>query len=87
LENRVFGSDAYAGTLAGHVAGKTAATPLAIGIHVSRGAGKTTLVKAIKALLDRDTLNEERHYRRCKTVWFQAWKYNDRDASSPLQRP
>ena len=79
-ENLVFGFDAYAATLAALIAGKTNTTPLALGIHGDRGAGKTTLMKAIKSRLDGDTLNDAMYYRRCKTVWFQAWKYNDRDA-------
>lgn len=80
VEDLFFGFDAYAMTLAGLIAGKTNTTPLALGIHGSRGAGKTTLMQAIKTRLDGDTLSDGRHYRRCKTVWFQAWKHNDQDA-------
>jgi gamma-glutamyl hercynylcysteine S-oxide synthase len=79
VENLVFGFDGYAETLAGLIAGKTNVTPFVMGIHGSRGAGKTTLMKAIKSRLDGDPPSEGRHYRRCKTAWFQAWKYNDRD--------
>jgi len=79
-EDPVFDFRGYAGTLAGLIAGKTNATPLVMGIHGSRGTGKTTLLNAVKARLDGDALSDGRLYRRCKTVWFQAWKYNDRDA-------
>jgi gamma-glutamyl hercynylcysteine S-oxide synthase len=79
VDNLVFGFDGYAKTLAGLIAGKTNATPLVMGIHGSRGTGKTTLMKAIKTRLDGDPLSDGKHCRRCKTVWFQAWKYNDRD--------
>jgi hypothetical protein len=78
-DNLVFGFDTYADTLAGIIAGKANATPLVMGIYGSRGAGKTTLLKAIKSRLDDGNLNDGQHYRRCKTVWFQAWKYSDRD--------
>jgi KAP family P-loop domain len=79
LDNLIFGFDPYADTLAGLIAGKANATPLVMGIYGSRGAGKTTLLKAIKVRLDDDTLRDGQYYRRCKTVWFQAWKYNGRD--------
>jgi gamma-glutamyl hercynylcysteine S-oxide synthase len=79
LDNLVFGFDAYADTLAGMIACKANATPMVMGIYGSRGVGKTTLLKAIKARLDGDTLSDGQHYRRCKTVWFQAWKNRDRD--------
>jgi KAP family P-loop domain len=79
MENPVFGFDAYAAALSGLIAGKTNATPLAVAIHGSHGSGKTTLMKAIKARLEDDALSDRQAFRRCKTVWFQAWKYNDRD--------
>ncbi len=74
-----FSFDAYADTLSGLVASRDNATPFAAGIFGSWGTGKTTLMKAMKARLDSDALNDPRHYRRCKTVWFQAWKYNTQE--------
>jgi predicted KAP-like P-loop ATPase len=59
-EDPVFDFRGYAGTLAGLIAGKTNATPLVMGIHGSRGTGKTTLLNAVKARLDGDALNDGR---------------------------
>ena len=80
LEEPFFGFSGYAATLAGLIAGKTNATPLVMGIYGSRGTGKTTLLSAVKSRLDGDWLSDRRLYRPCKTVWFQAWRYNDRNA-------
>ncbi|MEJ2660190.1 MAG: P-loop NTPase fold protein [Desulfobacteraceae bacterium] len=79
VEDPVFGFHGYAATLAALIAGKTNATPLVVGVHGPRGSGKTTLLSAVKSRLDDDSLGDGRMYRHCKTVWFQAWKYNDRD--------
>jgi iron(II)-dependent oxidoreductase len=80
-----FGFDAYARTIAEVIAGLNNATPLVIGIYGPWGSGKTTLMKKVKVLLDEDKYwkkdkiwNPEIH-RRCKTVWFTAWKYKDTD--------
>ncbi len=78
-ESLVFGFDTYADTLAGLVAGRENATPFTAGVFGPWGAGKTTLMKAMKARLDGDALSDARNYRRCKTVWFQAWKYNTQE--------
>jgi hypothetical protein len=78
FDNPVFGCAGYAETLAGLLAGKTNTTPFVLGIHGSRGAGKTTLMHAIKARLDADS-HGNGPYRRCKTVWFQAWKQSHRE--------
>jgi iron(II)-dependent oxidoreductase len=78
-ENLIFGFNAYTDTLSGLVASRDNATPFAAGIFGSWGTGKTTLMKAMKARLDSDALSDPRHYRRCKTVWFQAWKYNTQE--------
>ncbi|MCD4721671.1 MAG: SUMF1/EgtB/PvdO family nonheme iron enzyme [Desulfobacula sp.] len=76
----VFGFEAYAKTIAGLAANKENGTPLVIGIYGSWGSGKTTLMKTVKTYLDHSDFKDEVFYRKCKTVWFQAWKYSDEDA-------
>lgn len=75
----VFGFDAYARTIAGLIANKENKTPLVIGIYGPWGSGKTTLMKTVKQMLDNKKKPDEDTYRICKTVWFQAWKYNEED--------
>ena len=71
-----FGYDTYARTIAGMIANKENATPFSIGIHGSWGSGKTTLMRAIRTLLDASGPKVSENHRYCKTVWFNAWKYN-----------
>ncbi len=49
-------------------------TPMVIGIYGAWGAGKTTLMQTVKGIIDAEAFDDEA-LRRCKTVWFQAWKY------------
>lgn len=79
-ENRYFGFDAYAETLAGLIANKENATPLVIGLHGNSGAGKTTLMKAVGSRLDRGVPDKPKDYRYCKTIWFNAWKHEEKEA-------
>ena len=81
------GFDTYAQTLAEVVANKKNSTPLVLGIYGSWGSGKTTLMNGIEAELQRINAQfVERDwpgkdvYRPTKTVWFQAWKYQEEDA-------
>jgi len=75
-----FGFDAYAKTLAELIANKYNKTPLVIGVYGPWGSGKTTLMEAVKKLLDGETFaGKEEIFRPCKTVWFQAWKYDKED--------
>ncbi len=85
----------YAITLARLVAATGTKTPLTIGVDGLWGAGKTTLLKLIREMLDQTSLLApgvegvpdfigmdefyEQEFRRCKTVWFNAWKYADED--------
>ncbi len=71
-----FGFDTYADTLAGLIANKDNSTPLVMGIYGPWGTGKTTLMRAIKSRLDSEQLYDSEYHRRCKTVWFSAWKYS-----------
>ncbi|WKZ49355.1 MAG: SUMF1/EgtB/PvdO family nonheme iron enzyme [Anaerolineales bacterium] len=80
--------DDFAATFARLIASPTTDTPLAIGINGAWGSGKTSLLLRIKDMLDnpldekgahRFAADEENKFRQCKTVWFDAWKYNDED--------
>ena len=75
-----FDFHAYKQTFVDIIEGCQNETPLVIGLEGKWGRGKTTLMKAIRTQLQ--TKGEGRTgkgKRRCKTVWFQAWKYNDAD--------
>ena len=75
-EKALFGFDVYAKTIGGLIANKENKTPLVIGIFGKWGSGKTTLMETVRQLLKNGTFTDRTLYRRCKTVWFQAWKYN-----------
>jgi len=82
-----FHFDDFAATLARLIASPNTETPLAIGINGSWGSGKTSLLLRVKHMLDKpngeDGKGDHRFaegkesFRRCKTVWFDAWKYNE----------
>ncbi len=82
-----FHFDDFAATLARLVANPKTRTPLTIGISGQWGSGKTTLLKRVKKLLDAHDKKKLPPYanpdeqpvqfRPCKTVWFDAWKYDD----------
>ena len=84
-----FHFDEFAATLARLVADPSTRTPLTIGVSGAWGSGKTTLLQRMQKLLDtRDkqgkpffaNANEPvDKFRKTKTVWFNAWKYNDED--------
>jgi gamma-glutamyl hercynylcysteine S-oxide synthase len=78
-DSPVFGFDAYAKTIAGLIANKNNQTPLVIGIYGLWGSGKTTLMETVKRLLESGDYSEKATFRKCKTVWFQAWKYGHED--------
>jgi len=72
---------AYRNTFVDIITGSQNETPLVIGLEGRWGRGKTTLMKAIRSELqnyDKEKIEDGK--RRCKTVWFQAWKYNDADS-------
>lgn len=76
----LFGFDAYAKTIAELIANKKNKTPLVIGIYGTWGSGKTTLMETVISHLKKiETYHDRSHYRDCKTVWFQAWKYKEED--------
>jgi formylglycine-generating enzyme required for sulfatase activity len=83
-----FHFDDFAATLARLIASTETETPLAIGINGAWGSGKTSLLLRVQDMLDRPkgkdgkgahrfAEGEEQKFRACKTVWFDAWKYNE----------
>ena len=84
-----FHFDEFAITLARLVADPNTRTPLTIGVSGAWGSGKTTLLQKVKTLLDVSDkhghpffANESEaadSFRKCRTIWFDAWKYNDED--------
>lgn len=74
-----FGFDAYARTIADLIANKDNRTPMVIGIYGPWGSGKTTLMETVKGYLTDNDYSDSKIYRKCKTVWFKAWKYGNED--------
>ncbi len=70
-----FNFDAYAKTIADLIANKENETPLVVGIYGAWGTGKTTLMETTRHMLQKGNYTDTGDYRKCKTVWFQAWKY------------
>jgi hypothetical protein len=76
--------DDFAATLVRLIASPATETPLAIGINGAWGSGKTSLLLRVKGMLDQPKASRAyadggETFRVCKTVWFDAWKYNDED--------
>lgn len=84
-----FHFDEFAATLARLAADPSTRTPLTIGVSGAWGSGKTTLLQRMKTLLDtRDAQGKPffanadesaDKFRKTKTVWFDAWKYDGED--------
>ena len=79
LKSIEFGFGAYARTIADLIANKENETPLVIGVYGPWGSGKTTLMETVRDYLADVDYKEGEIYRKCKTVWFQAWKYDKED--------
>jgi formylglycine-generating enzyme required for sulfatase activity len=70
----------YANTISDIIAYKENKTPLTVGIYGSWGTGKTSLMRLIAHnLKNGKKYNGTGDFRKCKTVWFQAWKYADEE--------
>jgi formylglycine-generating enzyme required for sulfatase activity len=82
-----FHFDDFSATLARLIASPETDTPFVIGINGAWGSGKTSLLMRVKNMLAEpieagrhrfaNTKEEEKKFRKCKTVWFDAWKHND----------
>jgi len=80
-----FGFSVYAETFAKLIADRANKTPLTVAINGEWGSGKTSLMYAIRDMLQRistdvDSAGGDNVFRRCRTVWFNAWKYSSKDA-------
>jgi formylglycine-generating enzyme required for sulfatase activity/energy-coupling factor transporter ATP-binding protein EcfA2 len=78
-----FGFDALAKTLARIILDPGNRTPLTIGIHGAWGSGKTTLMETTRGIVDSVSGKlgpDDRDLRKCRTVWFNAWKYSGEEA-------
>ncbi|MBI2951908.1 SUMF1/EgtB/PvdO family nonheme iron enzyme [bacterium] len=80
-----FGFSVYGETFAKIIADRANQTPLTIAINGAWGSGKTTLMRTIREKLNQvsseiDASGGDGVFRRSRTVWFNAWKYSNRDA-------
>ena len=57
----------YSNTLSSMILHEGSSTPVTIGVFGPWGSGKTTLMKILKADLEKEEVN---------TIWFNAWKYS-----------
>ena len=85
--------DEYANIFARLIADPKTDTPIVRGVHGKWGSGKTTLLKMLRTKLDETRFIQEslskvsfanpnetdKDFCRCRTVWFNAWKYADED--------
>ncbi len=83
--SELFGFSVYAETFAKLIADRANKTPLTVAINGEWGSGKTSLMCAIRDMLqsiskDVDRVGGDDVFRRCRTVWFNAWKYSSKDA-------
>jgi len=83
--SELFGFSVYAETFAKLIADRANKTPLTVAINGEWGSGKTSLMCAIRDTLqgiskDVDHAGGDDVFRRCRTVWFNAWKYSSKDA-------
>ena len=74
-----FNFDAYSKTIADLIANKRNRTPMVIGVYGPWGTGKTTLMQTVRSCLADEVYHDPKLFRRCKTVWFQAWKYAEEE--------
>ena len=83
--SRHFGFSVYAETFAKMIADQSNQSPLTIAINGAWGSGKTSLMRSVRETLieisgEVDQAGGDDVFRRCRTVWFNAWKYSSKDA-------
>jgi len=79
----LLGFDAYRDAVRDLICDPTTQTPLTIGLFGKWGSGKTSLMEFIQRELDAERAaveKREREGRKNLTVWFNAWKYEPREA-------
>jgi formylglycine-generating enzyme required for sulfatase activity len=85
-----FGFEEMAVTMAALISSRANRTPFTIGVHGPWGRGKTSLMEAIRLILDGtwgaieqkfgQTLPQNYAFRPAATIWFDAWKYREEEA-------
>ncbi|MCZ6632719.1 MAG: P-loop NTPase fold protein, partial [bacterium] len=83
--SRHFGFSVYAETFAKIIADKSNQSPITIAINGAWGSGKTSLMRSVRETLIEISEEVEQAggddvFRCCRTVWFNAWKYSNKDA-------
>jgi hypothetical protein len=71
----LLGFKAYAYALAGLIDNRDTKTPLTLAINAPWGAGKTSLARMIRTVLERKP--EDNKEKRHVTCWFDAWMHDD----------
>jgi len=72
------GFEPYAQALSDILLDPNTHTPLTLGLFGSWGSGKTSLMRQMQQAVEND--GEKDKTPRYRTVWFNAWKYNQEDA-------
>jgi len=73
-----FNFDAYTETISNIILNPKNTTPFCVAINGKWGSGKTSLMRTLKNRLN--TKSKTAGYRKVRSVWFNAWKYRDRDS-------
>jgi hypothetical protein len=76
-EAEYFNFDTYITSLLYVIQESQIETPFTIAIDGKWGSGKTSLMKTIREKLNTPPITSKR---KIKTVWFDAWKYSDKDS-------
>ena len=85
LDDRVppkdlLGFNAYRDAVLALISDANTLTPLTIGLFGKWGSGKTSLMDFIKRELDAENKGSKKGKKKNLTVWFNAWKYESREA-------
>lgn len=77
-EAKNFNFDAYSVSISNIILNPKNTTPFCIAINGKWGSGKTSLMRTIRSFLH--TKSTESNNRKVRSVWFNAWKYRERDS-------